>query len=133
MSVSTNSRERRGSRAHALGVDAEAAACAALERDGWTVRARRLRTKAGEIDLVAEKEGLLAVVEVKARPTLSDAAVALSARQRRRLIAAAEIALAEHPDWGAAGVRFDVLLVDVSGSVRRIADAFRLEELDHCP
>ena len=121
-------RARRGSRAHALGIDAEAAACAALERDGWTLRARRLRTKAGEVDVVAEKNGLLALVEVKARPTLSDAAWALSARQRKRLIAAAEIVLADHPDWGAAGVRFDVLLIDAGGSVRRIADAFRLED-----
>ena len=128
MSVPAGGRERRGSRAHALGIDAEAAACAALERDGWTLRARRLRTKAGEVDVVAEKNGLLALVEVKARPTLSEAAGALSARQRARLIAAAEIVLAEHPDWGAAGVRFDVLLVDAGGSVRRIADAFRLED-----
>ena len=128
MSPPADSRERRGSRAHALGVDAEAVACAALERDGWTLRARRLRTKAGEIDLIAEKGGVLALVEVKARPTLSEAAGALSARQRARLIAAAEIVLAEHPDWGAAGVRFDVLLVDAGGSVRRIADAFRLED-----
>jgi putative endonuclease len=121
-------RARRGSRAHALGIDAEAAACAALERDGWTLRARRLRTKAGEVDVVAEKNGLLALVEVKARPTLSEAAGALSARQRKRLIAAAEIVLADHPDWGAAGVRFDVLLIDAGGSVRWIANAFRLED-----
>jgi putative endonuclease len=73
------------------------------------------------------------VVEVKARPTLSEAAGALSARQRKRLIAAAEIVLAEHPDWGAAGVRFDVLLVDAAGNVSRIADAFRLEGQDHGP
>jgi putative endonuclease len=104
---------------------AEAAACAALERDGWTVRARRLRTGAGEIDLVAERAGLLAIVE--ARPTLAQAAGALGRRQRARLLAAGAALLAEHPDWGHAGVRFDVLLVDPAGAVRRIADAFRLE------
>jgi putative endonuclease len=120
-------RKRRGALAYALGVDAEDAACAALARDGWTVLARRLRTPAGEIDAVAEKDGLLAIVEVKARPTLAGAAVSLSTRQRARLLVAAEILLAEHPDWGRAGVRFDVLLVDAAGAVRRIADAFRLE------
>jgi putative endonuclease len=120
-------RERRGRTAHALGVSAEAAAAAALERDGWTVRARRLRTEAGEVDLVAEHDGLLAIIEVKARPTLAGAAVALTERQRRRLLAAAEIVLAEHPEWGAKGVRFDMLLVDATGAVRRIADAFRVE------
>ena len=121
-------RKQRGSRAYALGVNAEDAACAALERDGWTVLGRRLRTPAGEVDAVAEKDGLLAIIEVKARPTLSGAAWSLSPRQRARLLAAAEILLAEHQDWGRAGVRFDVLLVDAAGAVRRIADAFRQEQ-----
>jgi putative endonuclease len=97
----------------------------ALERDGWRILARRLRTSAGEIDMVAEKDGLLAVVEVKARRSLADAAASLSDRQQGRLIAATEIILADNPDWGAQGVRFDLLLVDALGVVRRIADAFR--------
>lgn len=118
-------RPARGRTAHRLGLTAETAACHALEADGWTVLAQRLRTKAGEIDLVAERDGLLAIVEVKARPTLSEAATALGPRQRARLLAAAEAALAEHPAWGAAGIRFDVLLVDAQGQVRRITDAFR--------
>jgi putative endonuclease len=79
-------RVRRGRRAHALGVAAEAAASAALERDGWNVRARRLRTEAGEVDLIAEQDGLLAIIEVKARPTLAGAAFALTERQRRRCL-----------------------------------------------
>src|ERR1700691_2389748 len=118
-------RRQRGQLAHARGIDTEAAAGAALARDGWLVHARRLRTASGEIDLVAEKDGLLAIIEVKSRPTLADAAAALTARQRARLIAAAEILLAEHPEWGANGVRFDVMVVDAAGAVRRIADAFR--------
>ena len=108
-------------------MDAEGAAEAALAADGWTVLARRLRTAAGEVDLVAERAGLLAIIEVKRRPTLADAAAALGPRQQARLLAAAEIILAEHPEWGQAGVRFDLLLVDCAGQVRRIADAFRLE------
>lgn len=118
-------RAQRGRHAQARGLAAEAAAAAALERDGWTLLARRLRTEAGEIDLVAEKDGLLAVIEVKARPRLTEAAAALSPRQRHRLLAAADHLLAVHPDWGRAGMRFDVLLVDAEGTVRRIADAFR--------
>ena len=106
---------------------AEAVAAKAVEADGWTVLGQRLRTPAGEVDLVAERDGLLAIIEVKRRARLADAALALGAKQRGRLIAAAEILLAENPGWGAAGVRFDVLLVDARGAVRRIADAFRLE------
>jgi len=117
----------RGVRAYARGVNAEDAACAALVRDGWTILDRRVRTEAGEVDVLADKDGLLAIIEVKARPTLAGAAVALSPRQQARLLGAAEHVLAAHPTWGANGVRFDLLLVDAAGAVRRIADAFRLE------
>lgn len=123
----TLTRQARGLRAQAAGQGAEAAACAALEAEGWTILARRLRTPVGEIDIVAEREGLLAFVEVKLRPRLEAAALALGARQRARLLQAAEVALGAHPTWGRAGVRFDVMLVDAQGRVRRVADAFRLE------
>ena len=118
-------RSHRGRVADRRGRIAEAAVEAALLRDGWIVRARRLRTPAGEIDLVAEKDDLLAIVEVKARRSLVQAAEALSARQQARLVAAADIALMQHPEWGKNGVRFDLLLVDPAGTIRRIADAFR--------
>ena len=118
-------RSRRGQVADQRGRAAEATAQAAVERDGWNILARRLRTSAGEIDLVAEKDGLLAIIEVKARPGLADAATSLSMRQQARLVAATDIILANNPEWGAEGVRFDLLLVDASGAVRRIADAFR--------
>jgi putative endonuclease len=118
-------RSLKGRLADQKGRFAEDAAIVALERDGWNILARRLRTSAGEIDVVAEKEGLLAIVEVKARPRWADAAAALSVRQQARLVAATEIILAENPHWGALGVRFDLLLVDATGTVRRVADAFR--------
>ena len=77
--------------------------------------------------MLAEQDGLLAIVEVKARASLASAAAALAPRQRARLLAAADLALAAHPEWGSAGVRFDVMLVDAAGRVRRVADAFRVE------
>lgn len=120
-------RRYRGRKAAARGTGAEALAAAALEATGWVVRARRMRTAAGEIDIIAEKEGMLAFIEVKARPRLADAAAALSPRQRARLLRAAELVLAAHPDWGRQGVRFDVLVVDAEGRARRISDAFREE------
>jgi putative endonuclease len=120
-------RPRQNSSTYVRGIDAETAACLALVRHGWTVLARRFRTEAGEIDIIAAQPDLLAIIEVKARRTLADAALALSARQRGRLIAAADIALAEHPEWAREGMRFDLMVVDATGTVRRIADAFRLE------
>ena len=111
---------------------AEDAACAALVADGWSVLARRARTPAGEVDVVASRltdagTPMLAFVEVKARPALSEAAAALSLRQQHRLLDAAAILLARNPDWQQASIRFDLLLVDRLGTVRRIADAFRDE------
>ena len=119
-------RRQRGARAEAAGRAAEEAAVEALHTEGWRVLGRRVRTPAGELDLIAEREGLLAFVEVKARPSFAEAAYALSARQRGRLLAAAECWLAEHAGHGGAGIRFDVLLVAADFSVRRIADAFRI-------
>jgi putative endonuclease len=122
-------RRRRGQTAYANGLAAEDAACAALIGDGWTIHARRVRTAAGEVDAIAEKNGILSIVEVKSRPTLADAAIALTVRQQTRLLGACEIILAQHPEWGVNGVRFDVVMVNPAGQVRRIADAFRLGDL----
>ena len=113
--------------ADARGRQAEQRAAAALAADGWAVLGQRVRTPAGELDLVAERAGLLAFVEVKARTTLTDAAFALGAAQRARLLRAAEWWMGANPGPGAAGVRFDVVLVDAAGRLRRIVDAFRLE------
>ncbi|WP_424136514.1 YraN family protein [Roseomonas chloroacetimidivorans] len=106
------------------GLDAESRAAAALEARGWTVLARRVRTPHGELDLIAERAGLLAFIEVKARPSLAEAASAVSARQQARIMAASEAWLAANPNHGEAGMRFDVILVAPEG-LRRVVDAFR--------
>jgi putative endonuclease len=120
-------RAARGLSAERRGRAAEALAEAALSAAGWTILGRRLRTAAGEIDLAAERAGLLAFIEVKSRPSLAAAAAAITPRQQRRLLAAAAILLGEHPDWGQNGVRFDVVVVSAQGEIRRITDAFRAE------
>ncbi len=116
----------RGRRAYVAGQGAEALAAQALTAEGWVLLGQRIRTEAGEIDLIGEREGLLAFIEVKSRPSLAEAAFALGPRQRARLIAAAEVWLAANPGYGAAGMRFDVMLVAADGTIRRIADAFRI-------
>jgi putative endonuclease len=118
----------RGRRAYVAGQGAEALAAQALTAEGWALLGQRIRTEAGEIDLIAEREGLLAFIEVKARPSLAEAAFALGPRQRARLVAAADAWLAANPGHGAAGMRFDVMLVAADGTIRRIADAFRADD-----
>lgn len=113
--------------AHATGIAAETLACEALLSRGWQIHGRRLRTPAGEIDAVAEKDGLLAFIEVKSRRTLAEAACALAPRQQQRLLAAAEILLAQNTGWGQAGVRFDIILVDAHRALRRVKDVLRVQ------
>jgi putative endonuclease len=111
----------------ARGAAAETTACAALVKDGYAILGRRLRTKLGEIDIVAANAMVLLFVEVKLRPSLADAAYALGPRQQARLLGAAEILLAEHPAWSRRDTRFDVIVVNAAGQARRIKDAFRRE------
>jgi putative endonuclease len=110
--------------AELMGRGAEDVVAARLESQGLTVLARRLRTGAGEIDLVVADAHRLVFVEVKARGCLTDAAYAVSARQQARLLEAASVALASHEDWTRDEIRFDVALV-AGGAVEILADAIR--------
>ena len=117
----------RGRRAQRRGIDGEVQIAQALAASGWTIHGRRMRTAAGEIDIAAERDGLLTLIEVKTRQDLDTAAYALGVRQRRRLCQAAAILQGENPSWGAAGTRFDAWLVDAMGRMRHVPDAFRDE------
>jgi putative endonuclease len=79
-----------------LGRAAEEAAAAALSRAGYRVLARNCVTPFGEIDIVAERKGRLAFVEVKARRAAGRAGVAAEAltpaKIRRVARAAAHLA-----------------------------------------
>ena len=59
-----------------LGLSAESRAAAYLIAKGYRILARRWRSPAGEIDIVARRRGTLVFVEVKARARLDDAAEA---------------------------------------------------------
>jgi putative endonuclease len=118
-------RVARGRTAQRSGVAAETLVVEALVTAGWVILGRRLRTEAGEIDIAAEKDGILSIIEVKSRMALDVAAYALGPGQRARLIGAAEILLGAHPGWGRAGVRFDLWLVGAGDTLRQVADAFR--------
>jgi putative endonuclease len=50
-----------------LGWSGEEAACTELQRRGYTIVARRYRTRAGEIDIVARDGRTMVFVEVKTR------------------------------------------------------------------
>jgi putative endonuclease len=88
------------------------------------IAARRWKTPFGEIDIVARRRHALVFVEVKARERIDDAAEAVTERARRRILAAAELWLAHHPDDARRYISFDVMLVAPGKMPRHIANAF---------
>lgn len=105
-----NGAVRRRAAEH-LGRSAEEAVARHMEAQGYAVLARRLRTGAGEIDIVVADDARLLFIEVKARGSLAAAADAISSRQQARLLEAASVALMRHEAWARPQTRFDVALV----------------------
>ena len=126
MTDEESSRLARAARQAAFrkGVSAESRAAAYLVGRGYAIAARRFRSPVGEVDIVARRGPELLFVEVKARGRLDDAALSLTPRQQRRIVAAAEAWLADHPDDGLRDIRFDVILVARDGRAQHITAAF---------
>jgi len=95
-----------------------------LRRQGWRVLQRRFRNGHRDIDLVVEREGTVAFVEVKARATLDDAAYAVTARQQARIIEAAQAWLIAHPEQADFELRFDAMLIAPRRLPRHLLAAF---------
>ena len=72
------------------GRDGERRAAWWLWLRGWRILDRRVRTPAGEVDLVVRKGNLVAFVEVKTRATNAELDFAIDERRLRRVAAAAE-------------------------------------------
>lgn len=118
-------RQIRGLAAERRGRRGEWLAAALLCLKGYRILGRRVRTKAGEIDLIAcTLTGLICFVEVKARPDEASAAEAITVRQRGRIVRAAELYLAGKP----RPYRFDVVSVLPGRLPRHIKGAFRPED-----
>lgn len=98
-------------KAHKLGHSAEWRAVWRLRLAGYSILARRYKTKLGEIDIVARRGNLLVFVEVKARKQFLAAADALGGRQFGRVARAASLFVARHPRYAVCSVRFDAVLV----------------------
>lgn len=117
------SRDRRAAYQH--GHIAEAAAAALLMAKGYRILARRYRTPLGEIDLVVKRGRLVAFVEVKARAARRDGLESVGAAAERRIVGAADLWLARHPDAAALDLRYDMVVVAPWRLPLHVADAFR--------
>ncbi len=95
-----------------LGRWGEETATRYLEARGYTILARNLHTRRGELDIVASKDGALIFVEVKMRSSTAYGfpEEAVNPRKQAHLLAAAEAYFAQHPDspetW-----QFDIIAV----------------------
>jgi len=96
----------------AVGAYGERAAARWLEDEGYAVLDRNWRCRAGELDVVAVRGGVVVFVEVKCRRSASFGAPAASVTPAKvaRLRAAASAWLAAH-GLGEVPVRFDVVSV----------------------
>ena len=114
--------------AEVRGRRAETWAVALLICKGYRVLGRRVKTHAGEIDLIARSPtGLVCFIEVKARDLHEQAGESILPRQQARIARAAEHYLVSRPHLRAKGVRFDAVLVAKGKIPRHVRDAWRPE------
>jgi putative endonuclease len=97
----------------AVGLFGENLAARELARDGLTILDRNWRCPDGELDIVADEDGVLVFVEVKTRSSLAygDPAEAISPAKASRLRRLAVQWLTAHPERRSGDVRFDVVAV----------------------
>src|SRR5580692_3954855 len=98
-----------GYRARRAGRRGEVVSALWLMAKGYRILGFRLKTPQGEIDLLAKKGDVLAVVEVKLRGSIELALEAVEHRQRQRLRRAGETFAARRADLRGASIRLDLM------------------------
>ena len=98
-----------GRLSHRLGHRSEWLAAAMLMLKGYQILGFRLKTRAGEIDILARRGRTLAVVEVKRRATIEQALQALRSEQYERLLAAGRAVLRQRPSLAGHLLRIDIV------------------------
>ena len=105
---------------------AELLAAALLLAKGYRILGRRVKTRAGEIDLIAKSpSGIVCFIEVKARPGEGLAGEAAGSRQRGRIVRAAGVYLAGRP----AEARFDIVAIIPGRLPRHLKDTWRPDDV----
>jgi putative endonuclease len=89
----------------------EALAAVLLLAKGYLILGRRVKTRAGEIDIIAVRGKRLAFVEVKRRATREDSEAAITARQAARIRRAADHWIAHRPRYHGHEQGFDLILL----------------------
>lgn len=98
-----------GRDAHRQGHRSEWLAAAWLMLKGYQLLGFRLKTRAGEIDILARRGKTLAVVEVKRRATVDQALLAIGPDQYDRLLSAGRAVLRQRPSLAGHVLRIDMV------------------------
>lgn len=106
------------------GRDGEARAALWLRAKGWRILAKRVRTPAGEIDLIAKRGSVVAFIEVNWRKKSADLDFAIDEYRLGRVAAAVE-AVAHDYVTGGEDIRVDVILLAPGALPRHIANAWQ--------
>lgn len=122
--MTIGARQVRGAAARKLGRRAEVLAALWLMAKGYRILGFRLVTPLGEIDLLAQRGGVLAVVEVKQRATLEDALDAVTPNQRDRLRRAATHLTAHRSGLRALETRLDLIALSPGRAPRHLPNAW---------
>lgn len=129
MKAPSQARVLRGTRARLHGRRQEWVAALWLMLKGYRILGFRLRTPQGEIDLVAQRGRVLAVVEVKRRASIEAALNAVSFDQRQRLRRAGLQLAAARQGLAHLAVRLDLIALAPGRLPRHIAGAWDGEML----
>ncbi len=119
-------RSVRSSVSYHAGQAAELMVASDYERRGYSIVQRRWRGAGGEIDLIARHSDGIVFIEVKKSTSFDKAAARINRRQMDRICASAARFLDSEPGGQLTNVRFDAALVDASGAVQIIENAFGL-------
>lgn len=94
----------------------------------YRLRAMRVRTPVGEVDLVVSRGKTTVFVEVKVRARAADEGMALEAVNKRRISRAANYYLSKNPHLARQTIRFDVIFLAPFARPRHVKGAFELSE-----
>jgi len=121
----SEARRLRGTASRKAGRQAEVWAAAWLMLKGYRILGFRLQTPQAEIDILAQKGPVLAVVEVKSRATLTAALEAVGQDQRARLRRAGRAVAASRPRLAHIAIRLDLIAMSPGRLPHHIQDAWR--------
>ncbi len=119
--------KKRKKKIYWYGIYAERVAALWLQLKGYHIAERRFETYFGEIDIIARRGNVIAIVEVKARPTIEEAMEAVKQENRKRIDKAANVFMSRQSDAKKLRLRYDLIAISPWKLPRHIESFFQPE------